>query len=102
MHLFFLPLFSQWLSCELRWWWLGVGNRIVGVSSQIDEDHGVVMWQEKQGSAVTNCHICMMNDVEGFQTQTCWWEQVWVALENPRVACGIPCWNNWVYTHSLL
>ena len=54
--LFFLPLFSWWSSCELRWWWLGVGNRIVGVSSQIGEDHGVVMWQEKQGGAITNCH----------------------------------------------
>ena len=97
---FFLPLFSQRSSCELRWRWLWVGNMIVGVSGWIVEDHGVVMWQEKRGSAVTNCHICMMN---GFKlrpvaVKTCthmcgcrfWWEQVRVALENPRVAHGIP------------
>ena len=72
------------------------------MSSQIGEDHGVMMWQEKQGSAVTNCHICMMNNVEGFQTQT---HDPLLSkpapicagagfdgntLKNPRVARGIP------------
>ena len=73
---------------------------IVGVSGWIVEDHGVMMWQEKQGGAVTNCHICMMN---GFKlrpvTRCCQnpypYVQVWVLMGTGAGCLGKPQGSLW-------